>query len=113
MAREARVHPRLRLNATADVIGTEVILARPLGDLSLGGCRFDGPAWEDKGTIVEIVLAFPATDGNIVLSGEIVRSGEEDMGVRFVNLADEQKWALRKHLRRAQGSGPQAAAKPS
>lgn len=111
MAREARVHPRLRLNATADIIGTEVMLARPLGDLSLGGCRFDGPAWEDKGTVVEIVLSFPASDAHVVLDGEIVRSGDEDMGVRFINLADEQKWALRKHLRRAQGSGPQPAAK--
>ena len=110
MSREARVHPRLRLNATADVIGTEVMLGRPLGDLSLGGCRFDGPAWEEKGSTVDLVLAFPASDASIVLAGEIVRTSEEDMGVRFKNLDDEQKWALRKHLRRAQASGPQRAA---
>jgi hypothetical protein len=104
MSSEARVHPRLRLNAMADVIGREVVLARQLGDISLGGCRFDGPAWEQQGQEVQIVLSFPRVGVNLPLSGIVVRASDEDMGVRFDNLSDEQKWALRKHIREIHGS---------
>lgn len=104
MAHEARVHPRLRLNATADVIGEEVVLARQLGDISLGGCSFDGPGWEDQGQEVQMVLTFPSLGANLPLTGVVVRSSKQDMGIRFDNLSDEQKWALRKHLREVQGA---------
>ena len=33
----------------------------------------------------------------------VVRSTEHDLAVRFSSLSDEQKWALRKHLRDLQG----------
>lgn len=99
---EARAHPRLRLNVTADVIGRQVMLAHPLDDVSLSGCRFDTPAWEPLGSVVQLVLGFPASGAAIPLSGLIVRASERDMGVRFHEITDEQKWALRKHLREAQ-----------
>ncbi len=104
MANEARVHPRLRINAMADVIGREVVLTRQLEDISLGGCRFDGPAWEAQGQEVQMVLTFPSLGANLPLTGVVVRAGDEDMGVRFDQLSDEQKWALRKHIREIQGS---------
>ncbi len=104
MSTEARSHPRLRLNAIADVIGREVVLARQLEDVSLGGCRFDGPAWERMGQEVQIVLSFPALGVNLPLNGVVVRANDEDMGVRFDDLSDEQKWALRKNLREMQGA---------
>jgi hypothetical protein len=96
---EARVHPRLRLDVLADVIGEEVVLARPLEDVSLGGCRFAGPAWEREGSEVRLVLSFAASSANVPLEGTIVRAGELDMGVRFHAITDEQKWALRKYIR--------------
>ena len=101
MSSEARVHPRLRLSVTADIIGDEVVLARPLADVSLGGCRFDGPAWESEGSEVKLVLSFAAAQ--IPVDAVIVRSSETDMGVRFHSVTDEQKWALRKHIREATG----------
>lgn len=104
MSQEARVHPRLRVTATADVIGNEVVLARGLEDLSLGGCRFGGPAWEEPGQEVQMVLTFPQLGANLPLSGVVVRASKKDMGVRFANLSDEQKWALRKHIRGVQSS---------
>jgi hypothetical protein len=104
MSQEARVHPRLRVTATADIIGDEVVLARQLEDLSLGGCRFKGPAWEHTGQDVQIVLTFPQLGANLPLNGVVVRASKRDMGVRFANLSDEQKWALRKHIRGVQGS---------
>jgi hypothetical protein len=102
MSSDARIHPRFLTNARADVIGNEVVLARAVADVSLGGCRFDGTAWEAAGTEVQMVLSFPALDVNLPLTGVVVRSSERDMGIRFQHLSDEQKWALRKHVREAQ-----------
>ncbi|EDM78567.1 hypothetical protein PPSIR1_15055 [Plesiocystis pacifica SIR-1] len=102
MSNEARVHPRLRLAAFADVIGDEVVLHRALGDISVGGCRFEGPAWERVGTKVQLLLSFPVAEANMPVDGTVVRASKRDMGVRF-DATDEQKWALRKHIRRAQG----------
>lgn len=103
MASEARVHPRLRIDANGDIIGHEVILGRRIEDISLGGCRFSGPAWEESGTEVQMVLCFPSLGANLPVQGVVVRSTDTDMGVRFDGLSDEQKWALRKHLREVQG----------
>ncbi|MEX1366714.1 MAG: PilZ domain-containing protein [Nannocystaceae bacterium] len=102
MTVEARLHPRVSVEARADVIGEEVVLARPLADISLGGCRFGDPAWEAAGTAVQIVLSFPSLSANLPLSGRVVRATKHDMGVRFESLSDEQKWALRKYIRDVQ-----------
>lgn len=99
---EARLHPRFTVDARADLIGEEVVLSRPLADISLGGCRFREPAWEAAGTAVQIVLTFPSLHANLPLSGRVVRATDHDMGLRFENLSDEQKWALRKHIRDVQ-----------
>lgn len=95
---DARFHPRLRIQAQADIIGSEVILARSLDDLSLGGCRFAGPAWEEAGQQVALVLSFPSLSASLPLQGVVVRAGEGDMAVRFLNINDEQKGALRKYI---------------
>lgn len=102
MGAEARLHPRFTLNAKADVIGEEVVMSRPIADISLGGCRFGGRAWESAGTEVQMVLTFPTLGANLPLGGVVVRASERDMGIRFHNLSDEQKWALRKHIRELQ-----------
>ncbi|MFO0633418.1 MAG: PilZ domain-containing protein [Nannocystaceae bacterium] len=99
MTADARLHPRYTLDACADVIGEEVVLCRALADISLGGCRFGGPGWEHAGTEVQLVLTFPTLKVNLPLSGVVVRASPQDMGIRFHNLTDEQKWALRKHIR--------------
>jgi hypothetical protein len=89
------------VNATADVIGDEVMLAHPLEDVSLGGCRFAGPAWEPEGSEISLVLEF-AGGVAVAVAGLVVRANERDMGVRFHQITDEQKWALRKCMREAQ-----------
>lgn len=95
---DARFHPRLRIHAHADIIGAEVVLARTLEDLSLGGCKFAGPAWEEPGQPVTLVISFPALAATVPVTGVVVRSGPGDMAVRFANLGDEQRGALRKHI---------------
>ena len=102
MSDEARVHPRLRLKVLADVIGEEVLLAQPLEDISLGGCRFAGPAWEPDGGEIQLVLSFPASGATVSLEGTVARTTDTEMGIRFHAITDEQKWALRKHIREAQ-----------
>jgi hypothetical protein len=99
---EARFHPRLRVLASADVIGSEVVLSRPVDDLSLGGCKFSGPAWEEPGATVSVVLNFPSIAATVPVAGVVVRSGPREMAVRFQGLADEQKSALRKHIQDSQ-----------
>src|SRR5688500_2220658 len=98
-----RIHQRLRLNVVADMIGSEVVLARPVDDIATGGARFAGPAWEAEDAPVKLVLAFPDSGAAVALDGRIVRAGPHEMGVRFIDMSDEQKWALRKHVREAQG----------
>jgi len=97
---EARFHPRLRIHARADVIGSEVLLARPLIDVSLGGCKFKGPAWEASGASVTMILSFPelGDDVHLPLTGVVVRGSERDMAVHFQNLSDEQRGRLTQHI---------------
>ena len=102
VSREARFHPRLQLDATADVVGREVMLGFPLDDISLGGCRFAARAWEPKGQELQMVLTFAKTGASVPVQGMVVRTTEHDMGVRFHAITDEQKWALRKQIRVAQ-----------
>lgn len=102
MSAEARLHPRFAVEARADVIGEEVVLLRTIADISLGGCRFAGSAWESAGTLVQMVLTFPTLGSNLPILARVVRATKHDMGLRFENLSDEQKWALRKYIRDVQ-----------
>ncbi len=102
---EARFHPRLRVQAQADVIGAEVVLWRALEDLSLGGCKFAGPAWEEAGAAVSLVLSFPAIGPSMPsmpLTGTVVRAGARDLAIRFQGMSDEQRATLRKHIQDSQ-----------
>ena len=95
---EARLHPRFRLSAYADIIGTEVLLGREVSDISLGGLRFSGRAWEQAGSKLEIVLSFPDS-GTVHVTGEVVRASDRDMGIKFVGMSEEQRWALKKYVK--------------
>ncbi len=98
---DSRLHPRLCVIARADVIGEQVVLGHEVADISLGGCRLAGHAWELPGAEVDLVLSFPVLGVNLPLRGMIVRASSRDMGLKFHNLSDDQRWALRKHLREA------------
>lgn len=96
---EARFYPRLRIHAHADVIGAEVVLARAVEDLSLGGCRLAGPAWEPLGQAVALVLTFrDQPEASLPLAGVVVRATGVDLAIRFHALNEEQRAALEGHL---------------
>ncbi|MGB1013883.1 MAG: PilZ domain-containing protein [Nannocystaceae bacterium] len=97
-AAEGRYHPRLRIRASADVIGSEVVLSRILEDLSLGGCKFRGPAWEDRGTRVTMVLSFPELAATLPIHGVVVRASRSELAIRFHDLSQQQFESLRGHL---------------
>ena len=99
MAKDARTHDRHHVPARADVFGDHVALNLPLSDLSMGGCRTRGLPTEAEGTAVTLMLQFSADDTTIGLSGEVVRVDEDEMGIQFVGLKDDQKWAVRKQIR--------------
>lgn len=99
---EARHNPRLRVLAHADVIGAEVVLWRPLEDLSMGGCRFGEPGWEEPGAHVSVVLSFPAITANLPLPAVVVRSHGRGMALRFQGISEDQRHALRKHIQDSQ-----------
>lgn len=108
---EARFHPRLRVHAQADVVGAEVVLWRALEDLSLGGCKFGGPAWEEAGAAVSLVLSFPAHGASMPsmsLTGTVVRAGPRDLAIRFQSMSDEQRATLRKHIQDSQDAAASA-----
>ena len=99
---EARYHSRLRVLAHADIIGAEVVLWRPLEDLSLGGCKLGGPGWEGAGALVSVVLGFPAITANLPLPAVVVRSGPRGMALRFQGISEDQRHTLRKHIQDSQ-----------
>jgi len=99
---EARFHPRLRVHAHADVVGAEVVLWRALEDLSLGGCKLAGPAWEEAGAAVSLVLSFPAVGASVPVVGTVVRASARELAIRFQGLGDEQRATLRKHIQDSQ-----------
>lgn len=100
MAKDARTHERHHVPARADIFGTHVALNVPLADLSMGGCRTHGTVTEREGARVALTLQFQQGEAaTIALQGEVVRVDADEMGIQFVDLEDEQKWAVRKQIR--------------
>ena len=99
MAKDARTHDRHHIPARADVFGEHVALHLPLSDLSMGGCQTRGTPTEVEGAAVTLMLQFSTDDSSLALAGEVVRVDEDAMGIQFVDLQDEQKWAVRKQIR--------------
>jgi len=96
---DARMHPRFHLDVRADVMGQEIALCCPLGDISLSGCRLLGSPTEPPGMDVELVLSFPSSGTHLPIRAVVVRTSEDDMSLKFQHATDEQKWILRKQLR--------------
>jgi len=102
MPNAPRLHAHHCTEAIADVIGEEVILAKPVSAFGIGGCSFSEPAWETCGKQVELILSFPEQHVHIPLQGLVSLSSLKNMEIRFMNLSQEQRWALEKTVRRDQ-----------
>lgn len=101
---EKRLYPRIEANAYVDITGDDVVLFHSVENISLGGISIVAPTVENSGTTVELVINFPDEENSqLECLGEVVWSHEgEDglMGIKFLNLTDEQKTMLKTFLAR-------------
>jgi len=100
-SREQREFPRYEVTAYVDYAGTEVLLYHRIENISLGGICIQTASIEPVGTIVDLLINFPDLDASVAVQGEVVWSNQEppmDMGIRYLNLDDEKKETLRKHI---------------
>ncbi|MGB1700224.1 MAG: PilZ domain-containing protein, partial [Nannocystaceae bacterium] len=72
---------------------------QPLADLSLGGCCIHGPSIESCGSEVDLTFVFQGDASTISLRGSVVRVADDETGIQFGKLEDDQKWAIRKQIR--------------
>jgi uncharacterized protein (TIGR02266 family) len=99
--RKQREHPRYEVNAYVDYTGSEVLLYHKIQNISLGGICIQSASIEEVGTIVDLVINFADLDAQVSLKGEVVWANREppmDMGIRYIDLDEERKETLRKHI---------------
>ena len=99
MAKDSRSHERHPIPARVDVFGAHVALNQPVADLSLGGCCVHGPSIESCGAEVDLTLVFQGDTNAISVRGSVVRVDQDETGIQFIKVEDEQKWAIRKQIR--------------
>ncbi len=101
MAENSREHPRFEVKAYVDYAGTDVLLYHGIQNVSLGGICIHSPSVEEVGTTVSVVINFPDLGKQLSLTGEVVwcnREDPQDMGIRWVDLTEDDRAALRDHL---------------
>jgi hypothetical protein len=84
--RGVRRHTRYRVEALADINGTDVLYYQPIKDISMGGMRIETASREPLGSRVGVVLTFPGEEGAVTLSGEVVWATdgvEPEVGLRW------------------------------
>jgi len=99
--KDRRMFPRIEVNAYVDYTGSEVLLFHKIENISLGGISIQASKIEPVGTIVDLMVNFPDLDKSINVQGEVVWATSDeplDMGIRYINLAPENKEVLKKYL---------------
>ena len=98
---EQRKHPRYEVTAYVDYAGSEVLLYHRIENISMGGICIQTASVEAMGTVVDLVINFPDLDTSLSIQGEVVWANQEppmDMGIRYLNLDEERRETLRKHI---------------
>jgi uncharacterized protein (TIGR02266 family) len=104
MGEELRAHKRIEVNAYVDYTGSEVLLFHRIENISLGGMCIQAATVEPAGTEVDLVINFPDLQKTIELKGEVVwasRTAPHNMGIRFLNLAEDTAEVLASYLQQA------------
>lgn len=100
---------RILTDAVVDVASDrEVLLFHKIRDLSEGGISLESPTLEPVGSLVDLSISFPGLRETLECTGEVVRLAETPvpyMGLRFLDLTDEQVTLLRNYLDRRAGRG--------
>lgn len=106
-ARE-RAFPRYEVSAFVDYAGGEVLLHHRIQNISMGGICIQSPSIEEVGSIVELVVNFPGLGRSLALRGQVMWANREppmDMGIRYVEMDDQKRAALREFLTRVAADG--------
>lgn len=88
--KDRRVPVELWIEAEA---GDELYFHRA-ANLSVGGAFFDKTIPEPAGKLVQLRFALPGTGHEVRCRGEIVSVQDWAMGVRFVDIADDDQEAI-------------------
>lgn len=104
----ARTHDRVRVAACADVTGSDVLLYHRIRDISEGGMSFGAARMDPVGSQLDVLLTFPRTEAEVPVKAEVAwiadEAAERLVGLRWVDLAPEERAHLRKHIAAAMTS---------
>jgi len=98
---ELRKYKRIETDALLDYTGKDVLLYHCIKNLSLGGICINTPDIEEIGSEVILLINFPDLGKSVEVKGVVVWANHEppkDMGIRFVDLAEEGKDVLKTYL---------------
>lgn len=107
-----RAFPRYEVSAFVDYAGAEVLLRHRIQNISLGGICIQSPSIEEVGAVVDLVVNFPELGRSLALRGQVMWANREppmDMGIRYVEMDDKQREALRAYLDRVAQEGKRSA----
>ena len=103
-----RLFPRYEVSAFVDYSGHEVLLHHRIHNISMGGICIQSPSIEEVGSVVDLVVNFPELGRSLALRGQVVWANREppmDMGIRYVEMDDKKRQALREYLDRVVPDG--------
>lgn len=100
MKDESRVHPRYEIDDSAAMPG---VGSHRIQNISLGGICIQTPALQEIGAPVDVVLNLRAEGRRIDLQGQVVwvnRDPPEDVGIRWIQLDDDNRQLLTAYIAR-------------
>src|SRR3954471_11171042 len=103
-----REYPRYEVSAYVDYTGSEVLLHHRIQNISMGGICIQSPSIEEVGSVVELVVNFPDLGRSLAIRGQVAWVNREppmDMGIRYVEMDDKKRQALREYLDRVAADG--------
>ena len=109
-----RLSPRYEVTAFVDYAGGEVLLHHRIQNISMGGICIQSPSIEEVGSIVDLVVNFPDLGRSLALRGQVVWANRQppmDMGIRYVEMDDSKRAALREYLDRVAADDSDEGAK--
>ena len=98
-----RLSPRYEVTAFVDYAGSEVLLHHRIQNISMGGICIQSPSVEEVGSVVDLVVNFPDLGRSLALRGQVMWANRQppmDMGIRYVDMDDAKRAALREYLDR-------------
>lgn len=100
-----RQQTRYEVNASIRCENTAAGQMYTLQNISLGGVCLQGDVNENIGTPIELTIHFDDLAQTIVAKGQVIwvnRSNPRDMGVRFLNLREQDLRVLTTYLQQVQ-----------